>query len=619
MNMKPMETEFFELTAADRWEEEKIQGICFTEQGISLEEITYQITGEMLPGLAITPVSLDISSCGPLFILEKESVFTYDITQEHLSKIESISCRSGKSIAVNNLDIYLVQSKVKGRAREITCIARANFQTRWRKEINKNRDIRIATPGENILYILDIKNKTVSIQDRQRNEENIDLKNADGTPFTLTKPVDIAADEESSIYILEAEKKQIHKFNQQGIYCETTVLSLDELSLPAPTCFTLDKTGKFIIAYAKEKKVLQIEQKTKFKSSGIGISKPLDSKIRNCQWRRITVKSETPGNTTVSLSYYASDLPEPPGKDHPGWSAPVENPQGAFILDIKGQYLWIKVQMQSKNNSQTSPLIKRIRIFAPGPSYLEYLPALYQENERSKDFLERFLSIFQIMLEDIEAENDDVPRLLDAAQTPDEFLAWLSTWLGAVYDETWGPDRWRKFLSRAIELYKKRGTKSGLEEILELYTGCKPTIIETFHVNRELKDEEAGNLESKDNHHLFAPPAAAKLGLVPLSDILYGKSKTRFSVLFPGEVLKDNTVNINTIKRIIENWKPAHTYQGLTVFQPWFYLDMHTYLGINTVLTKPQFILEVSSVISRDTVLYDDHQPGFTIKNQKEV
>jgi phage tail-like protein len=256
------------------------------------------------------------------------------------------------------------------------------------------------------------------------------------------------------------------------------------------------------------------------------------------------------------------------------------------------------------------------------------LPALYRENERSEVFLERFLSIFQIMLEDIEAENNDVPGLLDVNQTPDQFLPWLSTWLGAVYDETWGQERWRKFLSRAIELYKKRGTKSGLEEILELYTGYPPTIIENFHINRELKDEEPGNLESKNNRHLFAPPAAAKVERknkegeterVPLSDILYGKSKTRFSVLIPGEALQDKTVNINTIKRIIENWKPAHTYQGLTVVQPWFYLDMHTYLGLNTVLTKPQFILEVSSIISRHTVLYDDRQPGISKENKKEV
>ncbi len=32
---------------------------------------------------------------------------------------------------------------------------------------------------------------------------------------------------------------------------------------------------------------------------------------------------------------------------------------------------------------------------------------------------------------------------------------------------------------------------------------------------------------------------------------------------------------------------------------------MHTYLGINTALTKPEFILGKSSVIGRDTVLDD--------------
>jgi hypothetical protein len=46
------------------------------------------------------------------------------------------------------------------------------------------------------------------------------------------------------------------------------------------------------------------------------------------------------------------------------------------------------------------------------------------------------------------------------------------------------------------------------------------------------------------------------------------------------------------------------------VLEPWFYLDMHTYLGVNTTLTKPSFILGKTSVIGRDTVLYDREEAG---------
>ncbi len=62
---------------------------------------------------------------------------------------------------------------------------------------------------------------------------------------------------------------------------------------------------------------------------------------------------------------------------------------------------------------------------------------------------------------------------------------------------------------------------------------------------------------------------------------------------------------IGSVRRIIDLEKPAHTTAGVVVLQPWIYLDMHTYLGINTFLSEPVMRLEVSSVISRDTVLTD--------------
>ena len=64
------------------------------------------------------------------------------------------------------------------------------------------------------------------------------------------------------------------------------------------------------------------------------------------------------------------------------------------------------------------------------------------------------------------------------------------------------------------------------------------------------------------------------------------------------------------IEVIVEREKPAHTVGGVKALQPWIYLDMHTYLGINTILTEPVFILGESSVISRDTALSDPEESG---------
>lgn len=63
----------------------------------------------------------------------------------------------------------------------------------------------------------------------------------------------------------------------------------------------------------------------------------------------------------------------------------------------------------------------------------------------------------------------------------------------------------------------------------------------------------------------------------------------------------DDEKKLNTIRRIVENEKPAHTVGKVMLLQPWFYLGMHTYLGINTQLNEETFAVG-KSTIGRDTI-----------------
>jgi len=94
----------------------------------------------------------------------------------------------------------------------------------------------------------------------------------------------------------------------------------------------------------------------------------------------------------------------------------------------------------------------------------------------------------------------------------------------------------------------------------------------------------------------------------PLIDILYGTERFGFCVLLEDPDMDATT--LSRVRRIIEEQKPAHTCYGLKVLQQRFYLDMHTYLGVNTRLTRTEFALEVTSAIGIDTVLHDEEQAG---------
>ena len=102
---------------------------------------------------------------------------------------------------------------------------------------------------------------------------------------------------------------------------------------------------------------------------------------------------------------------------------------------------------------------------------------------------------------ELESKIEDTPRFLDSKGTPNEFLNWLSVWVGAVRDENWPEEKWRAFLSRASELYKHRGTRLGLSEIIKIFTGDYPFIVEPvlFESNCEYYDFLLGQLFGCEN------------------------------------------------------------------------------------------------------------------------
>ena len=103
------------------------------------------------------------------------------------------------------------------------------------------------------------------------------------------------------------------------------------------------------------------------------------------------------------------------------------------------------------------------------------LPALYQEDEVAG----RFLAAFDDALAPILTTLDNVDAYFDPLLAPDDFLAWLGSWVGLVLDESWPPDRQRALVSDAAGLFRWRGTARGLAAHLALYVGTVPEVVET--------------------------------------------------------------------------------------------------------------------------------------------
>ena len=175
--------------------------------------------------------------------------------------------------------------------------------------------------------------------------------------------------------------------------------------------------------------------------------------------------------------------------------------------------------------------------------YLQYLPAIYQKDE----LMGRFLMLFESFWNPIEAQIGHLPLYFDPSMTTPELLPWLASWLDLVLDERWPEERRRELIRSAASLFRRRGTRRGLVEYLEIFTGQKVEIV-----------------EHRSNNFLLG--AGARLG----PGIALGTRNIphTFTVIVPstqaaeeetGEQARDELERRRILESIIEAQRPVHT------------------------------------------------------------
>lgn len=199
-------------------------------------------------------------------------------------------------------------------------------------------------------------------------------------------------------------------------------------------------------------------------------------------------------------------------------------------------------------------------------SYLDYLPAIFRQDVFAGRFLlafERVLSGLhppepddplpqqpglEALIEELHRYFDPAPAAPEQGRTPETFLPWLAGWVGLSLRQDWSEEEKRRFLSQIVTLYRWRGTKQGLQRMLETYTQEPVEIYE------------------------FDAPAH------------YFQVEITLSVRDPRLLRRKEKI----ARAIIDQEKPAHTFYALTVLTPAMQIrnDLETglRLGVNTLL-----------------------------------
>jgi len=482
-----------------------------------------------------------------------------------------------------------------------------------REELNDAQPSAIAVSAAGDVYVLDSLYRRVH-RFRDGAEEG-----RFGIP--LAAPAGMAADADGVVYVGESrplsdgaeEDRYIHRFGTLG----EPLGPLLGYRGPAHKLY-IAENGDLYAWNRDRSTIVPLQRRSVLAGGGSGqliegyyFSAALDSTEAAMRWHKLVLDATVPDNAQLEVSWlygehkrlelqgavrdldaYLTDSSVDPSVKAIAlnaleWSEARLNPRDMLLSGSGGRYIWLRIRFIA--SGERSPELRSVTAWCPRQSYLRYLPAVYSEDQNGRDFLERYLSLFETFFSASERTIDRIARWFDADAVSGEYLRWLAGWLHVAYDENWPEEKLRRLLGEIPALYRIRGTREGLLRIIELYTGERPFIVETFQLRCAASSEVRETFVR-----------------------LFGEDPYRFTVLLKTGQASEESER-RTVRRLIEDDKPAHTAASLVPLQPWIYLDRHTYLGVNTYLSRPSSAMEETggAVIGQDTLLTDDGKSGF--------
>ncbi len=337
---------------------------------------------------------------------------------------------------------------------------------------------------------------------------------------------------------------------------------------------------------------------------------PFDGGLPGCVWHRLFLDAQIPVGTAITVRARAADepdflaqtswLPQPtPYLRGGGSEIPFYNPwadlrAGAqpfpertgtweFLFQgVRGRYLQLEVTLLGTGRS--TPLLRALRAWYPRFSYSEhYLPAIYREEPVSASFLERWLANVEGFYTDLEDRIEHVAALFSPDTAPPEALDWLACWFGLALDPLWDERRRRFFIRHADQLFRWRGTLSGVEAALRLYLDCRvdesllpPLARDAGRVRivERFRTRGVGGLAYGD------PTDTGSQTFRALTRHDVAASAHWFTVLVPHDLSDEER---DMVERLVRLEKPAHTAYELKRFWDLFRVG-EARLGLDTRL-----------------------------------
>ena len=114
------------------------------------------------------------------------------------------------------------------------------------------------------------------------------------------------------------------------------------------------------------------------------------------------------------------------------------------------------------------PVLSQLNVLYPGRTLMENLPAIYQVEETKPDsFLRALVGVLETTTQDIDDRIAAMGSLINPETAPTPWLDFIARWIGVPWDDALTLKQKKAVISSAREIAQKRGTRAGLEALLQ--------------------------------------------------------------------------------------------------------------------------------------------------------
>lgn len=431
------------------------------------------------------------------------------------------------------------------------------------------------------------------------------------TPTTGWRPGAIAVAEQR-IFVSDRGAGCIQIFNGDGSWWGV----LPNFQGPV-TALSIDgATGDLLIKTGLDEAYVRFKSDVCFASMGQIYCGPFDAG-NGLEWFRAACAADVPVSTALVFEVAQSPAPSP-GPAPSDWVAtPLDTllaeavPSGA-TSDTR-RFIWMRATLTTRNVTAT-PTVRQIRAETKGEDYRDYLPEIYSRQDEPSEFLFRLLALTRSELGAVEENIDALPQLLSPRFVPSSQLPWLAAWLGLDLPRIATDTEQRSLIENAVKLWARRGTPTGLADLVEIYTGVRPSIVEAFSQRGLWMLDEScrlgfdTGLPAIDPNGMVVPDPSNPLALggpcgstaigssvvgesgpLPVQSLgepLFADAAFRFTAFLPSYRV-DNPALLAEARRVIEAEKPAYTGYDLCIVCPDLRVGFQSMVGVDTIVGGP--------------------------------